>query len=62
MRKHERALDFMEMRPGVTITGRCTLCKRVFSAKPKADERTDDTALRVRAEFDSHKCKGLGDK
>jgi hypothetical protein len=49
-------LEFKEMRPGGTMIARCSICKRPFRAIPKIGEKTEGTALRIRAEFDAHVC------
>jgi hypothetical protein len=38
------------------IHARCSHCGQEFSATPKASERVDDVVLRIRAEYDAHKC------
>jgi len=39
------------------ISARCSQCGQKFRAEPKPDERVDDLLLRVRAEFEAHKCR-----
>jgi len=39
------------------ISSRCSRCGQEFSTKPKPGERVDDVLLRIRAEFDAHKCR-----
>ena len=57
MKKHDRSLDFMKVQSGHPLSGRCSVCKRVFIAKPKDGERDDDAVLRMRADFDVHSCR-----
>ena len=38
------------------VSSRCSHCEQEFRAEPKPDERVDDVLLRIRAEFDAHKC------
>lgn len=38
------------------IRSRCSRCGREFRAEPKPTERVDDVLLRMRAEFEAHKC------
>jgi hypothetical protein len=56
MRGHVRELTFSKMVTGQPVTARCSVCKRVFIAKPDGPGRTDDLLLRVRAEFEQHSC------
>jgi hypothetical protein len=56
MRSHARELKFAKMVTNAPISARCSVCQRVFIAKPGASDRTDDLALRIRAEFDQHNC------
>jgi hypothetical protein len=51
-----RDLDFIEMTIGKPMVACCTVCKQVFRAIPKGGERSDVLALRIRTEFDQHKC------
>jgi hypothetical protein len=39
------------------ISSLCTRCGKQFSAEPKPGERVDDVLLRIRAEFEAHKCR-----
>ncbi len=39
------------------ILSRCSCCGREFRAEPKYAERVDDVLLRIRAEFEAHKCR-----
>jgi hypothetical protein len=39
------------------ISSRCSSCGWEFKAEPKVAERVDDLLLRVRAEFENHKCR-----
>jgi hypothetical protein len=57
MRGHDRCLQFDTIRQGEQITETCNLCKRDFVAAPKANERTDDGILRLRAQFKAHNCE-----
>ena len=36
------------------MTARCIDCNQPFRTIPEIGERVDDTALRIRAEFDAH--------
>ena len=56
MQKHNRELEFTEMLPGQTMTARCSICKRPFRDTPKAGERADTLALRMRLQFEAHDC------
>ncbi len=56
VQRHNRELQFTEMRPGQTMMARCSVCKRLFRAIPKISETADNTALRIRADFDAHDC------
>jgi hypothetical protein len=38
------------------ISSRCSCCGQEFRAEPKPGERVDDVLLRIRAEFEAHKC------
>jgi len=38
------------------ISSRCSHCEQTFKAEPKTGERVDDVLLRIRAEFNSHRC------
>jgi hypothetical protein len=38
------------------ISSRCSRCGQEFSAEPKPAERVDDALLRIRTEFEAHKC------
>jgi len=38
------------------ISSRCSRCGREFRAEPKPAEQVDDVLLRIRADFDAHKC------
>jgi hypothetical protein len=38
------------------ISARCSRCGQEFRAQPKPGERVDDVLLRIRAEFEAHKC------
>lgn len=40
-----------------TISSRCSRCGREFKAEAKPAERVDDVLLRVRAEFEAHRCE-----
>jgi hypothetical protein len=39
------------------ISSICTRCGKHFSAEPEPGERVDDVLLRIRAEFEAHKCR-----
>ncbi len=39
------------------IHARCSQCGQDFSAVPKPNERVDDVLLRMRVEYNAHKCK-----
>jgi hypothetical protein len=39
------------------VLSRCSCCGREFRAEPKDAERVDDVLLRIRAEFEAHKCR-----
>jgi hypothetical protein len=54
---HERYLQFdnIDMEEP-DISARCSQCGQEFSAEPKPGERVDDVLLRIRAEFEAHKC------
>jgi len=56
MRSHVRELNFSTLKAGKPVMARCSACKRVFVAKPHANERADDLLLKIRAEFDAHNC------
>jgi hypothetical protein len=56
MRSHTRELKFAKMVTSQPVSAQCSACKRVFVAKPGASDRTDDLALRIKAEFDRHDC------
>lgn len=38
------------------ISSRCSHCRQEFRAEPKPGERVDTVLLRIRAEFEAHKC------
>jgi hypothetical protein len=38
------------------ISSRCSCCGQEFRAEPKPRERVDDVLLRIRADFEAHKC------
>jgi hypothetical protein len=38
------------------ISSRCSRCGQEFPAEPKPGERVDDVLVRIRAEFEAHKC------
>jgi hypothetical protein len=54
---HERYLQFdnIDMEE-LDISARCSQCGQEFRAEPKPGERVDDVLLRIRAEFEAHKC------
>jgi hypothetical protein len=39
------------------IVSRCSRCGQEFTAAPKPAERVDDVLLRIRTEFEAHKCR-----
>lgn len=39
------------------ISSRCSRCGREFRTDPKPSERVDDVLMRIRAEFEAHKCQ-----
>jgi hypothetical protein len=39
------------------ISSRCSCCGQEFRAEPKPGERADDVLLRIRAQFEGHKCR-----
>jgi hypothetical protein len=49
--------DNIDLSYGRAITACCSACGRQFVGKPIGTERTDDVVLRVRVEFDAHKCE-----
>ena len=54
----KRYLQFENIDMGQpVISSQCSLCGREFKAEPKPAERVDDVLLRVRADFDAHKCR-----
>lgn len=38
------------------LKARCSHCGQEFTATPKPSERVDEVVLRLRAEYDAHKC------
>lgn len=38
------------------ISSRCSQCRQEFRAERKPGERVDDVLLRIRADFEAHKC------
>lgn len=38
------------------ITAHCSLCDRQFKDEVRAGERTEDTVLRIRREYEEHTC------
>jgi hypothetical protein len=49
--------DNIDFSYGRAITACCNPCDRIFVGKPVGSERTDDIVLRVRAEYDAHRCR-----
>jgi hypothetical protein len=56
MLRHNRYLQFERIEQGEPISAWCNACNKRFRVTPKAGERTDDLLLRLRAEFEAHKC------
>jgi hypothetical protein len=56
MRKHDRVLQFENIRQDEPINSRCSVCHRPFIGKPKPRERTDAVLLQMRADFEAHNC------
>jgi hypothetical protein len=61
MTAHDRYLRFdgIHMEQG-EIHASCSRCGREFSSSPKPNERVDAVILRMRAEYDTHKCEVPG--
>lgn len=39
------------------ISSRCSVCGLTFRTVPQGTERVDDVILRVRREYEAHKCE-----
>lgn len=52
-----RTLQFFEkMELGNPIKGICSVCKKLFIAESKSEDRMDEVLLRMRNDFDAHDC------
>jgi hypothetical protein len=53
---HNLRFDNIDVEQG-ELHASCSRCGREFFAAPKPNERVDAVILRVRAEYDTHKCE-----
>ena len=58
MAKEHRYLQFGNLEAGQLVYAQCSACDRMFLARPANEDRIDDLILRVRDEFDAHRCDG----
>jgi len=61
MTDSNRYLSFSNLQTGRPVVAYCSVCDRRFEARPEADKRADDLILKVRADFDAHKCNGASE-
>jgi hypothetical protein len=54
--ENPRYLRFSNIFDRHPISAYCNQCERKFVGVYRAEERTDDVLLRIRAEFDAHRC------
>lgn len=57
MAKQERSLEFTNNPLGAPMSAQCSVCRRVFMAKPLPGLSSDNMVLQIKTEFDKHNCK-----
>jgi hypothetical protein len=56
MNHSTRYLSFSNLETEQPVVAFCSACGKRFEALPEAGKRTDDLILKVRAEFEAHRC------
>lgn len=58
MNNEERYLQFENIdMEQPDISSRCSRCGKEFRAEPKPLESVDEVLLRIRADFEAHRCR-----